>query len=254
MGQQYRRAHKRTPLVNRDTEAGRKLFLLYGGHEVGRAAGAMFSTVNRRRTHAHPPAPLPPAAAKPPPRPKISVPRFGGGGSSVGLAAAAAAATADGLPRRRPGAAILSELRAAADTALRSRPPPAPVLGDAEKERLALMMQHRGQPPAAVKPAAGQPDRPDDDGADCCSPGRAAARSAAAPGSKAAALQARFDDLDRQVQERQAWLEAMQRDGLLRGRSQQGAVIRLEVAERAAEMAKIDAILRRCGTSNVHRL
>lgn len=201
-------------------------------------AGVTFSTRNRRRIARaaaarppQPPAPARPQAAPPRSKAAVAVPR-------VGVAAAAAGPPARAPPRRRrPAHLILRELRDAEDEAA-AAPAPAParpLLGDAEKERLALSMQYRGKPPAPPAPRAGAGDccREGDDG------GAAAARGAR---GEAGRLQARFDMLAREVAEREEWQAAMRRDGLARGGH--AAVIRLEIAERAAEMERVDAVLR----------
>ncbi|KAI8468507.1 MAG: hypothetical protein J3K34DRAFT_470781 [Monoraphidium minutum] len=225
--------------TSRDTAAGRALFALYGGQQDAVQTGVRFSARNRRRFARHAavrPAPQPVAAPPPPARPKVAVPR-------VGRAAAGGSAPAQpAIPRRRPAALILSDLRAAADEAAAGGAPlPAgPLLDDAEKQRLALMMQHRGKPPEpAGSRARGGGDAGSDRGA---GGGDSAARQRGPAGGEARRLQARFDVVAGEVAEREAWQAAMARDGL--ARAGHAAVIKAEVAERAAEMARIDARLR----------
>jgi len=227
------------PEQNRDTPAGRALFLLYGGQQVAQEAGLKFSTRNLRRfkrSLSSSAGLAPPPAPCPPPKPKVAVPHFRGGGGGNASATAAAQASQQQLPRRRPVAQILSELRAVADEALHSpAPPPArPLLAAAEKERLALLMQHRGKVPV-VMAAAGV-----DDG-DLKSSSRRAAASTGG-GSEVQRLQARFDVVQQEVEERVAWLEEMTRDGLLVQQSRD--VLKGEIAQRVAEMTQLDAMLR----------
>ncbi|GBF99648.1 hypothetical protein Rsub_12585 [Raphidocelis subcapitata] len=215
--------------VGRDTAAGRALFLLYGGHRAAREAGAAFSARNRSRAPPAGPWAPPPPPARPPPKPRVAVPRVGAAASAAALAAAAAAG-GQAPPRRRPAAAILSQLRADADEAARdgaAPPPRGPLLDAAEKERLALLMQHRGKPPPPAPPSPGARRCPD---------------TARPAGGELARLQARFDALRGEVEEREAWLLGLRRDGI--ARPEHAAVVRGEVAERAAEMRRVDARLR----------
>jgi hypothetical protein len=115
-------------------------------------------------------------------------------------------------------------------------PPRGPLLGEAEKARCALLMQHRGRPPAP--PAR---DRGSGDGApppDAAAPCGAAPR----PRGELGRLQARFDALAAEVAEREAWAAGMAAAGL--ARPGHAAVIRGEVAERAAAMARLDGRMR----------
>jgi hypothetical protein len=248
-------SHALPHVQRRDTAAGRALFALYGGHAAAARAGVTFSSRNRRRFARAPQRP-PPAAPLPPPAPPgprkaaVSVPRVG-----LGRCAADGAPAPPSPPRRRPAAAILADLRAAeaeAAAACAGAAPRGPAMGEAEKERLAQLMEYRGRPP---KPpprcgggggggdgdGGGGDDGGGDDGGGDCRSGRGDGGGGA--GGEARRLQARFERLELEVAEREAWLAQMRRDGL--ARPEHAGAMRLEIAERAAEMARLDARLRR---------
>ena len=189
-------------------------------------------------------------------KPIVAVPRVGVGASSsssgAGAGAAAAAATAPQLPpRRRPGARILAELRAAGDEARAARPPPLtgggarPLLDAAEKERCALLMQFNGRLPAAPPAPAPAGRRGCRGGGDSDDDAAGAADDGGSwrGGSGARALQSRFATLAREVAEREEWLEEMRKDGLLQ--PEHAAAVRSEIAGRAAEMRRLDAAIAR---------
>lgn len=232
------------PPAHRNTKAGRLLWLMYAGDQAGgRGAGLTFSARNQRRFAraktvgaGAPPLPLPSSSRPPPaPKPRVAVPRVGcsGGCGEDGSAGGGGAA----LPRRRPAGQILAELRAA-DKAAAAAPPPRPVrplLGDAEKQRLALRMQHRGEPPAL-------PGEQARGGSGGDLGGLGAAGCSRLMDTPRARLQAHFERLQREVEEREAWLAGMARDGL--AKPAHAAVVRGDVAVRAKQMAALDEQLR----------
>lgn len=241
------------PQLHRDTAAGKALFAIYGGNKESWDAGTSYSARNRRRLAMLraagwvPPQVAPPPKAAPP-KPKVALPRFGG----ISPASSSSTPAVAAVPRRRPAAQILSELRAAADEEAASQGPlpSGPLLDDAEKERLALMMQYRGKPPAAAAAAA-------------CGVGRSSHRAdtyacaeedesgdltagAGTPAAMVRRLQARFEALAREVDEREQWQRAMQLDGL--AQPQHAAVIKAEIAARVVEMERVDKQLQQLET------
>ena len=142
--------------LGRSTPAGRALYNLFCTDQGGRRMGNSFSERNRaldqlqaarRAADASASAALPasPQCAQPAAklRPRVRAPRFQRQARRAPSAAS---------PRgRRPAHSILAEARAAEAQALAAGPPaPRPGLGDAEKERLALLMQFGGNLPASA--------------------------------------------------------------------------------------------------------
>ena len=142
--------------LGRSTPAGRALYNLFCTDQGAKRVGNSFSERNRalgqlqaaRRAagaSAGVGSPASPqcAQAAPQPRARVCAPRF---------QRRARRAPSAAPPRgRRPAHSILAEARAAEAQALAAGPPaPRPGLGDAEKERLALLMQFGGELPAGA--------------------------------------------------------------------------------------------------------
>jgi len=202
-------------VFGRGTAAGRLLNNLYGGDLQGREAGLRFSERNiamhkKALAAGKVPPPLHPPKPPPPPRPTVRVPRVG--------APPPPAAPAARLSRR-PAEAIL--LAMARDRPVPPPVPRGPLLDDAEKQRLAQTMQHRGRPPS---PPA------------CPPPRQAASRGTVAE------LEQLFRSVQGEVAEREALLEALRSEGAppdgveaLRARN--------EIRERVDEMTKINRMI-----------
>ena len=140
--------------LGRSTPAGRSLYNLFCTDQGARRVGNSFSERNRALGQLHAArraadaaagagVPASPQCAQPAakPRPRVRAPRF--------LRQARRAPSAAPPRGRRPAHSILAEARAAEAQALTAGPPaPRPGLGDAEKERLALLMQFGGELPA----------------------------------------------------------------------------------------------------------
>ena len=142
--------------LGRSTPAGRALFNLFCTDQGAKRVGNSFSERNRALGQLHAarraayasagagvhtsPQCTQPAAN---PRPRVRAPRF---------QRQARRAPSAAPPRgRRPAHSILAEARAAEAQALAAGPPaPRPGLGDAEKERLALLMQFGSEQPASA--------------------------------------------------------------------------------------------------------
>lgn len=142
--------------LGRSTPAGRALYNIFCKDQHGRRVGNSFSERNRALGQLHAArraagasagagVPASPQCAPPAPKPRARVraPRF--------LRQARRAPSAAPPRGRRPAHSILAEARAAEAQALAAGPPaPRPGLGDAEKERLALLMQFGGELPAGA--------------------------------------------------------------------------------------------------------
>ncbi|KAL6763453.1 hypothetical protein V8C86DRAFT_2495332 [Haematococcus lacustris] len=217
-------------VLGRDSPAGAALYKLYGGDCKGKNVGQEFHKQNKARHEAAVAAGWTPPvkeAATPVPRPTVSYPKFG-------TKQPTKVPALHSIPRRKPAEQILREMDQERDQ-LRSAQhrPPGPLLDAAEKERCALLMQHRGKLPAAAvagtsgarsqSAGAPQPRRP-------------------APKSEAEELQSLFSQVLQEIEERKAFLADLESYGALKRDVQQQ--VRVEIKQRVEELQKLDAMIK----------
>jgi len=150
---------------------------------------------------------------------------------------------------RRSAAAIEAAAARAADADAPRPRPRRPLLGEAEKARCALLMEHRGAPPppgehegahgVASRPGRGgrlarRHEDDEDDGEERPPSAAAAARAAR-----------RFAELEGEVAERERFLASMRAAGALR--REHVEAVRAQVADRVAEMRRLHARLESLG-------
>lgn len=219
-------------LLGRDTPGGKALFNLYGGDKNGRASGQEFHNRNAKM-HAKKIAsgwsPKPQEVPKPEyPRPQVNYPKFGVHRPN---SEEYSAVKLNQIPRRRPAELIQKELQEEQERARSAHPPRprGPLLDDAEKARLAGMMQYRGKLPQA---STGELEE-------------AARHRGARPGrprNQREELQAMFDAVSQEVDERRTFLADMEKVGGLK--KDHVHQIRAEIALRVDDMNRIDRMLR----------
>eukprot|EP00775_Hariotina_reticulata_P013197 gene13197-13328_t len=233
-------------LLGRDTTAGKALYNIYNSDNLhGRATGLIFSEKNRQlfkklatKTSA---AALSAGPTKDTPsqkqqKPTVAVPRF----KSKAAASPTSPATDNlaHLPRRRNGQQILACMAADAEQAWgRSPAPTGPLLDEQEKERCALLMQHKGRLPS---------------GSDLTGKAKAGGvrhgqqvlhKSIHLADSdpllrRRKMLQQRFQEVAAEIEEREEFISTMQQLGQLK--EQHVAIVRGEVAAKVRELGQLD--------------
>ncbi|MEW5301169.1 MAG: hypothetical protein WDW38_004707 [Sanguina aurantia] len=225
--------------LGRDTAAGRALFKLYKGHEVGNVAGNKYHDRNAKVhgqklaagwSPAEVAQPRPPAVV----RPKVAVPKFGGRSASD-----ESESRGPYIPHRKPGAQIVAEMQEQQSQYRQSRHPvpSGALLDDREKERCAVQMQYRGKAPkGALPPASGVLSA----AATSSGPIRRQARevSGTPVKSELGQLQDLFDSVVGEIDERQQFLDDMLGMGALK--PSDAANVRIEIAVRAKELQTLD--------------
>lgn len=199
--------------VGLGTPAGNALFRLYGGRRA-QDVGNTFSAVNRARLAEKPPAPPPGLYVPVQPKRTVNVPRPTGRVDNGNV---------DDVPRfhgrGRPGKKPVEtiQLEIAATTPADPPKPSRPLLDDREKERCATLMHFRGKYPEKPLKLPSRRRRTERD-----------------------ELEAHFAAVQREIAEREEFLEGMEARG--RGdkyRTQIGA----ELDDRIEELKRIDKML-----------
>jgi len=205
------------------------LFKLYNGDHHGKNVGQSFHQRNKQLHDKKLATGWTPAAPDPPKqeyiRPQVSYPKFGK------QRPASSSAPIHHIPRRKPAEVILTELEEEKQRQKEARPPPpkGPLLDSAEKERLALAMRYRGKLPKASPEELEEAARH-----------RGVRRNA--PRTEREEVQALFDAVMYEIEERRAFLADLEQAGALK--RDHVHQVRAEIQTRVDDLNKLDRMLR----------
>lgn len=211
-------------LLGRDNPAGRALFNLYNGDLAGKGVGNKYSQRNKKVHEKNVAAGYtPPPLVKPKvkvEKTEVPVPKF-----VKKMEFSAEARLEARLPHRKPGQAILTEMKEEADKQWQQPMPvpKGPLLDEAEKERCAALMRYRGKVPEVSEEEMAAARRP-------------------RPKSERQELQDMFDSVLLEIEERRAFLAELEKHGALQ--QDKARMVQVEIKERVAEMQKIDRMIR----------